>query len=231
MTVELALHTLLDALSTIGRHSAHAVFSGGARYVPPSAAPTVATEAAAELAAAGLAEGHRFSPEFEDLLHVLARPHTEYFAHVRSSEDQHHSLVAARGRSVVVAVRTGERVQLDLTAARALPAVLVDTLPPADVPSFEPFRVHTRQLRGEPDDSDGRTLHDLLSRPANGLGYLHVARHPDGSERREAPGTVCYLDVDLGRVGLHRDGDHITVFPGSPRGLASSMVDLRATLD
>jgi hypothetical protein len=231
VTVELTLYAFLDALATIGCHTPHAIFSGGARYVPPSATDRVAAETFDELAAAGLTEGTRLKPEFEDVLHVFARPHTEYFAHVRAGDEQYHSLVAARGRSVVVAVRTGNQVHLDTSAARDLPAVLVDTLPPADVPVFDPFRVPTHQLREEPDGPEGEDLHDLFSRPEHGLGYLRVARHPDGGERVEADSVVCYLDVDLGRVGLHRDGDHITVFPGSPDGLASRVTRLRATLD
>ncbi|EHR59338.1 ESX secretion-associated protein EspG [Saccharomonospora cyanea] len=231
MAVELTLHTFLAALSAIGCHTPHAIFSGGARYVPPSATARVAAETANELAAAGLTRGTRLEPGFEDVLRVLDRPHTEYFAHVRSGETQHHALVAARGRSVVVAVRAGDRVHLDTTTARTLPDVLVGTLPPADVPVFEPFPVHTRQLREGPDDPAGEDLHDLLSRPEHGLGYLRVARRPDGGDRIEAAGAVCYLDVDLGRVGLQREGDHITVFPGSPGGLVSRVAALRATLD
>ncbi|MEY7970475.1 ESX secretion-associated protein EspG [Saccharomonospora xinjiangensis] len=231
MTVELALHTLLDALAVVGCHTPHAIFAGGARYVPPSATARVSAETTVELAAAGLVAGTRLTPEFEDVLHVLGRPHTEYFAHVRAGGEQHHSLVAARGRSVVVAVRTGERVRLDTATTRDLPGLLVRGLPPSDAAMFEPFLVHNRRSGENPDSLDGTgDLRRLLSLPERGIGYLHVARRPGRGTRVEADGTVYYLDADLGRVGLHRECGHVTVFPGRPDLLAARVAALRATL-
>ncbi|WP_024876408.1 ESX secretion-associated protein EspG [Saccharomonospora piscinae] len=231
MAAELTLHTVLDALSRIGCHTPHPVFAGGARYVPPSAAARVAAGTLDELAAAGLTRGERLTPEFEDVLHVLARPHTEYIAHTRSGRAEHSALVAARGRSVVVAVRCDTRVRLDTATAHLLPDLLVDTLPGWDEPEeFEPFTVPAQRLR-DGDAQEAHVLHDLLSRPEHGIGYLRVARQPDGGERVRAAGVVCYLDLDVGRVGLHRAGEHIAVFPGSPSRLASRVAALRATLD
>ncbi|WP_245959668.1 ESX secretion-associated protein EspG [Prauserella flavalba] len=219
---ELPLHTLLTAMTWAGCGEPHAIFSGGVRYVPPAAARQVDREAFERLTEQGLTVGKALDPDFEDVLHVLDRPHTEYFAHIRSGDTQYGVLVAIRGRSAVLARHRDRTVHLRSLGDRDYPTVLAGQLP-----RYRPAPVETFSL--PKGDLDG--LARLLDNP-RGMGFLHVARRAGGGERVEAPAPVGYLDSDTGRLGFtHAEGGgHLTVFAGEPGQLAARLTAVRATL-
>ncbi len=237
--VELTLNTLLTALQQVGGGEPHPVFAGGLRYVPPSSAAGVNRAAFEELSEFGFTQGTGFVSDFEDVLHILDRPHTEYFAYVRSQSEQFGALVAVRGRAAVSAVCRGERVWLQ-EVGEDRPGALV-----AQLPEYRPARFTTFSLpqeefnRQEVDDlfeesparsREARELDEVFQQPYYGLGELHVARRTKEA-RTETQDTLTYLDIDAGRVAIATSNRYITVSPGEPGLLAQRLSSLRAGLD
>ena len=241
--VELTLNTLLTALRQVGGGDPHPVFAGGLRYVPPSSTSGVNRAAFEELSGFGFTRGGGFVSDFEDVLHVLDRPQTEYFAYVRAQREQFGVLVAVRGRTAVTAFCQGERVWLR-EAGEDQPGALVAHLPEYRPARFKPFSLSQEEFnRQEVDDlyessparsREARELDEVFQQPYYGLGELHTARRTGGT-RTETQDTLTYLDIDVGRVSIAMTGrpgnKYISVSPGEPGSLAQRLSSLRAGLD
>lgn len=241
--VELTLNTLLTALRQIGGGDPHPVFAGGLRYVPPSSMAGVNRAAFEELSEFGFTQGNGFVSDFEDVLYILDRPQTEYFAYVRAKTEQYGVLVAVRGRSAVTAVCQGERVWLQ-EAGEDQPGALVAHLPDFQPARFKPFSLSQEEFnREEVDDlyessparsREARELDEVFQQPYYGLGELHAAKRAGGT-RTETQDTLTYLDIDAGRVAIAMTGrpgnKYISVGPGEPGSLAQRLGSLRAGLD
>ncbi|MFG1639496.1 ESX secretion-associated protein EspG [Amycolatopsis sp. NPDC049252] len=226
LKADISLDTLLTALRQAGCGEPHPVFAGGLRYVPPSAARQTSRAAFEELSEHCFTQGDGFTPEFDDVLHLLDRPATEFFAYARDLTEQIGVLVAARGRTAVTAVCQGTRVWLKGVPPDTHPVdALVANLPPYRAAEFKPFTLPQQDFRDAPvsdvfDDAPARSreaqrLDDLLKQPHVGIGQLYAAKQVDG-QRTEARDSLSYLDVDAGRVGIGLAGEYITVMPGDP---------------
>ncbi|WP_244169997.1 ESX secretion-associated protein EspG [Amycolatopsis tolypomycina] len=245
--IEVSLNTLLTAMRQAGGGEPHQIFAGGLRYIPPSSVKQVNREAFEELSQYGLTQGDGFTPEFEEILHLLDRPATEYFAYARDMKEQLGVLVAGRGRFAVTALCQGDRVWLKTVSPDNSPAdALIANLPPYAPAHFTPFSVPQEEFRrGEEEhdiyDSsparsrDARQLDEIFGQPHYGVGQFYAAkRSPDGS-RTMTRDSMSYLDVDSGRVAMTLTGSpgnrHITVLPGAPGLMAQKVAALRAGLD
>jgi len=243
--VEITLDTLLTAFRHAGCGDPHLIFAGGLRYVPPSSRNGEDRAAFEELGGLGFTEGKRLTSDFEDVLHVLDRPDTEYYATLRTEAEQYSVLVAVRGRAAVTAICEGGRVWLKgvRTADRA--ATLVMNLPEYPPARFAPFSLpqddfkpgEGNELYDEPESRsrEARRLDEVFEQPYFGVGFFAAAKRSDGGRRTEAVDGLSYLDLDAGRVAMHVTGAprnrYITVLPGEPVLLAQKVAALRASLD
>ncbi|EMD29102.1 ESX secretion-associated protein EspG [Amycolatopsis azurea] len=243
--VEITLDTLLTAFRHAGCGDPHLIFAGGLRYVPPSSRNGEDRAAFEELGGLGFTEGKRLTSDFEDVLHVLDRPDTEYYATLRTEAEQYSVLVAVRGRAAVTAICEGGRVWLKgvRTADRA--AALVMNLPEYPPARFAPFSLpqddfkpgEGNELYDEPESRsrEARRLDEVFEQPYFGVGFFAAAKRSDGGRRTEAVDGLSYLDLDAGRVAMHVTGAprnrYITVLPGEPVLLAQKVAALRASLD
>jgi len=243
--VEITLDTLLTAFRHAGCGDPHLIFAGGLRYVPPSSRNGEDRAAFEELGGLGFTEGKRLTSDFEDVLHVLDRPDTEYYATLRTEAEQYSVLVAVRGRAAVTAICEGGRVWLKgvRTADRA--AALVMNLPEYPPARFAPFSLpqddfkpsEGNELYDEPESRsrEARRLDEVFEQPYFGVGFFAAAKRSDGGRRTEAVDGLSYLDLDAGRVAMHVTGAprnrYITVLPGEPVLLAQKVPALRASLD
>ncbi|KDN19686.1 ESX secretion-associated protein EspG [Amycolatopsis rifamycinica] len=219
MIAVLSLNTLLTAMRHVGCGDPHPVFAKGLRYVPPSAKDRVQREAFEELSPYGFIEGDGFTPEFEELLHLIDHPARDYVAYARDTSGQRNVLVAQRGRTAVCVVCQGDQVELsdvDTHPADALVAQL-PAYRPAGIRPFslpqEDFR--TAEVSDIFDEERSREAHELdalFQQPHYGVGQLHAA----GS-------TVSYLDLDAGRVGIALADGYISVVPGHPKELSHKL--------
>ncbi|PXY32780.1 hypothetical protein BAY60_07050 [Prauserella muralis] len=208
----------------------HLIFAGGAEYVPPAAAGRERRALFDELTELGVTVGKELDPEFERWLHVLDRPHTEYYAYARTGDEQFGVLIAVRGSTTVVAEHHDKRVWLRSVGERDYPALLVELLPSVRPAAFTPFSLPASAYPGS--GPEARQLDTLLDPPPRGMGHLHTARRPGGGPRQQAVAPVSYLDTAAGRVGIEHTADaHLTVFPGDPTGLAARLAAARSTLD
>ncbi|GAB3505995.1 ESX secretion-associated protein EspG [Amycolatopsis cihanbeyliensis] len=244
-TVEMSLHTLLTAMRWHNCGEPHPILLGGASHVPPSAEHQRDCEALEELGALGLVRGRELVGSFEDTLHVLDRPDTEYYAQTRTGDDSYGVLVACRGREAVTVAHQDGTVWLTPVHRDDRALALAKHLPPFPPADFQTFSARQAEF-ARPDTSGPyeplparsqpvRDLHTILDQPYYGIGQLYVARRQDGGPRHEAPASLSYIDIDVGRVGLEltgpADNQHITVFPGDPGNLAERLTKARAPLD
>lgn len=243
---ELSLNTLLTAMRQVGCGEPHQVFAGGLRYVPPSSVNQVNRAAFEELSQYGFTQGDRFTPEFEEVLHLLDRPATEYFAYARDTEEQLGVLVAVQGRFAVTALCQGERVWLKAVSPDTDPVdALVANLPQYAPAQFVPFSLPQDELRHEEghdlyDDAPARSrsarrLDEIFGQPYYGVGQIYAAKRVNGGPRTLARDSLSYLDVETGRVAIELSGApgnrYITVLPGEPALLGQKVAALRAGLD
>lgn len=245
--VELSLNTLLTAMRQAGCGEPHQIFAGGLRYIPPSSVKQVNREAFEELSQYGFTQGDGFTAEFEEILHLLDRPATEYFAYARDMKEQLGVLVAVQGRFAVTALCQGDRVWLKTVSPDNNPVdALIANLPPYAPARFTPFSLPQEEFRREEeaddifDDGparsrDARQLDEIFGQPYYGVGQFYAAkRSPDGS-RTMSRDSMSYLDVDSGRVAMALTGSpgnrYITVLPGEPGLLAQKVTALRTGLD
>jgi hypothetical protein len=243
--VEITLGTLLTAFRHAGCGDPHLIFAGGLRYIPPSSQNSEDRAAFEELGGLGFTEGKRFTSDFEDVLHLLDRPNTEYYATVRTEAEQYGVLVAVRGRAAVTAICQGNRVWLKSVRTDDRAGALVMNLPEYPPAQFAPFSLPQddfklgggSDLYDEPEvrSRDARRLDEVFEQPYFGLGFFAAAKHPDGGRRIEATDDLTYLDLDAGRVAMHVTGSrtnrYINVLPGEPSLLAQKVAALRASLD
>ncbi|WP_240686896.1 ESX secretion-associated protein EspG [Amycolatopsis suaedae] len=217
----------------------HIVFANEAVYIPPEAAPEFDRKVREELGDLGLLRGGRLTDEFADTLHLFDKPEQEFFAFVRTGDEQYSILVAARNRAAAVALHQGDRVWLKPDPTPNQAATLVEHLPEFDPAGFTPFTVARQDLRdAENGGSDiydepartspeARELLEIFSVPYYGAGFLHAARRDHRGRREQASETVKYLDIDAGRVTFAESGgDHIAVLPGTPVNLANKLAAL-----
>jgi len=245
--VELSLNTLLTAMRQVGCGEPHQIFAGGLRYVPPSSASQVNREAFEELSQYGLTQGDRFTPGFEEVLHLLDRPATEYFAYARDMNEQFGVLVAVQGRFAVTALCQGERVWLKTVSPDASPVdALVANLPEYAPARFTPFSLPQDEFRPEAAADDlydtgptrsraAQQLDEIFGQPYFGVGQFYAAKRSNGEPRTLTQDSLSYLDVDAGRVAVLLSGApgnrYITVLPGEPELLGQKVASLRASLD
>lgn len=243
--VEITLDTLLTAFRHAGCGDPHLIFAGGLRYIPPSARNSEDRAAFEELGGLGFTEGERLTSEFEDVLHMLDRPNTEYYATVRTEAEQYGVLVAVRGRAAVTAICQGNRVWLKGVRTDDRAAALVTNLPEYPPAQFSPFSLPQDDFKAsggsdlydEPEarSREARRLDEVFEQPYFGVGFFAAAKHPDGGRRIETSDDLTYLDLDAGRVAMHVSGSprnrYITVLPGEPSLLAQKVAALRASLD
>ncbi|MEV6642007.1 ESX secretion-associated protein EspG [Amycolatopsis sp. NPDC051371] len=220
LKAEFTLNTLLTALRNAGCGDPHPVFAQGLRYIPPSATKTTNREAFEELSHYGFTQGDGFTPEFEDVLHLIDRPKTEFFAYARDTASQIGILVAAQNRTAVSVVCRGETVELAEISPDTHPAdALVANLPPYEPAPIKPFSLPQKDFEPHEesdifDDAPARSreaqeLDALFRQPHFGLGQLYAGTT-----------TVNYLDLTEGRVGVALADGYISVFPGEPRQLS-----------
>ncbi|WP_414936037.1 ESX secretion-associated protein EspG [Amycolatopsis sp. cmx-11-51] len=243
--VEITLDTLLTAFRHAGCGDPHLIFAGGLRYIPPSARNGEDRAAFEELGGLGFTEGRRLTSDFEDVLHILDRPNTEYYATVRTETEQYSALVAVRGRAAVTAICEGGRVWLKSVRTADRAAALVLNLPEYPPARFAPFSLPQDNFKlgagsdlydePEPRSREARRLDEVFEQPYFGVGFFAAAKRPDGGKRIEATDGLTYLDLDAGRVAMHVAGSprnrYITVLPGEPTLLAQKVAALRASLD
>lgn len=244
--VEISLNTLLTAMRQVGCGEPHQVFAGGLRYIPPSSANQVGRAAFEELSQFGVTQGDGFTPEFEDVLHLLDRPATEFFAYARDMDEQLGVLVAVQGRFAVTALCQGERVWLKIVGRDNSPVdALVANLPQRAPASFAPFSLPQDEFQHEEVDDlydtgpsrsrVARQVDEIFEQPYYGVGELYAAKRVNGGPRTLARDSLSYLDVDAGRVAIELSGApgnrYITVLPGEPGLLAQKVAALRAGLD
>src|SRR2546423_388882 len=118
----------------------HPVFAGGLRYIPPSAKQLINRHAFEELSQYGFTQGDGFTPEFEDVLHLVDRPARQLHGYARDMTEQIGILVAVRSRAAVVVVCRGDRVELTGLSPDTHPAdALVANLPPCRPAPVGPF--------------------------------------------------------------------------------------------
>ncbi|ASR38883.1 hypothetical protein BAY61_02210 [Prauserella marina] len=208
----------------------HLIFAGGNRYIPPAADDRLKRETLSELSGLGLADGTALDPDFEQVLRIIDRPYTEYYAYLRTHEQQYGVLVAVQASTAIVALHHAERVRLDVVADEDLPAALVSHLPAIEPAEFTPFSVAAYDYPGY--RIEARWLAKILAAPQFGMGHLYTARRAKNGSRGRTERPVSYLDTEYGRVGIERDtSDYLTVFPGEPGRLASRLAAARSTLD
>ncbi|WP_409489899.1 ESX secretion-associated protein EspG [Amycolatopsis sp. cmx-11-12] len=243
--VEITLDTLLTAFRHAGCGDPHLIFAGGLRYIPPSSRNGEARAAFEELGGLGFTEGKRLTSDFEDVLHILDRPNTEYYATVRTETEQYSALVAVRGRAAVTAICEGDRVWLKTVRTADRAAALVLNLPEYPPARFSPFSLPQddfklgagSDLYDEPESRsrEARRLDEVFEQPYFGVGFFAAAKRPVGGKRVEATDGLTYLDLEAGRVAMHVAGSprnrYITVLPGEPTLLAQKVAALRASLD
>lgn len=245
--VEISLNTLLTAMGQAGCGEPHQVFAGGLRYVPPSFANRVNREAFEELSPFGLTQGDGFTSEFEDVLHVLDHPATEYFAYARDMAEQIGVLVAVQGRFAVTALCQGERVWLKTVGWENSPVdALVANLPQRAPAHFAPFSLSQDEFQHQEEVDDlydnsparsraARQLDEIFEQPYYGVGQIYAAKRVNGGPRTLTQDSLSYLDVDAGRVAVLLSGTpgnrYITVLPGEPGLLGQKVAALRAGLD
>ena len=214
LNAELTLNTLLTAMRNVGCGDPHPVFARGLRYIPPASHSQVNREAFVELSEYGLTQGHGFTPEFEDVLHLIDRPAREVFGYARDESEQIGILVAVKGRTAVNIVCRGERVELAGIPVDTHPVdALVAALPPypaAGIRSFSLPHEEFQQQEGSDifDDAparsrEARELDAILEQPHYGIGQLYAEDK-----------TLSYLDLDVGRVGIIVADGYISVLPG-----------------
>ncbi|MFI9451083.1 ESX secretion-associated protein EspG [Amycolatopsis sp. NPDC052450] len=232
--VEITLDTLLTAFRHAGCGDPHLVFAGGLRYVPPSSRNGEDRAAFEELGGLGFTEGKRLTSDFEDVLHILDRPDTEYYATVRTEAEQYNVLVAVRGRGAVTAICEGNRVWLKGVRTSDRAAALVLNLPEYPPARFTPFSLPQDDIK-DSRSRDARWLDDVFEQPYFGVGFFAAAKRPNGEKRTEATDGLTYLDLDAGRVAMHVSGSprnrYVTVLPGEPTLLAQKVAALCASLD
>lgn len=243
--VEITLDTVLTAFRHAGCGDPHLIFAGGLRYLPPSSRNGEDRAAFEELGGLGFTEGNRLTSDFEDVLHILDRPNTEYYATVRTEAEQYSVLVAVRGRAAVTAICEGNRVWLKSVRTADRAAALVMNLPEYPPARFSPFSVPQDDFSGDGGSDlydepasrsrEARRLDEVFEQPYFGVGFFAAAMRPDGGRRTEATDGLTYLDLDDGRVAMHVSGAprnrYITVLPGEPTLLAQKLAALRASLD
>ncbi|MFJ4103195.1 ESX secretion-associated protein EspG [Amycolatopsis japonica] len=242
--VEITLDTLLTAFRHARCGDPHLIFAGGLRYIPPSSRNGEDRAAFEELGGLGFTEGKRLTSDFEDVLHILDRPNTEYYATVRTEAEQYSVLVAVRGRAAVTAICEGNRVWLKGVRTSDRAAALVMNLPEYPPARFSPFSLPQDDFNGDSGDlydepasrsREARQLDEVFEQPYFGVGFFAAAMRPDGGRRTEATDDLTYLDLDAGRVAMHVSGSprnrYITVLPGEPTLLAQKLAALRASLD
>ncbi|MEU9690968.1 ESX secretion-associated protein EspG [Amycolatopsis japonica] len=243
--VEITLDTLLTAFRHARCGDPHLIFAGGLRYIPPSSRDGEDRAAFEELGGLGFTEGKRLTSDFEDVLHILDRPNTEYYATVRTEAEQYSVLVAVRGRAAVTAICEGNRVWLKGVRTSDRAAALVMNLPEYPPARFSPFSLPQDDFNGDDGNDlydepasrsrEARQLDEVFEQPYFGVGFFAAAMRPDGGRRTEATDDLTYLDLDAGRVAMHVSGSprnrYITVLPGEPTLLAQKVAALRASLD
>ncbi|WP_410639743.1 ESX secretion-associated protein EspG [Amycolatopsis sp. lyj-346] len=212
-----SLTTLLTAMRHVGCGDPHPVFAKGLRYVPPSAKQQVSREAFEELGPYGFTQGDGFSPEFEDLLHLIDHPAQEYSAYARDTTGQIGVLVAVKGPDAVCVVCRDDQVELtdvDTHPADALVAQLPG-YPPADIRPFSlPQEQHSpaSDIFDEARSREAEELDALLQQPHFGVGQLQTGDK-----------TVSYLDLEAGRIGIAVADGYISVLPGANKDLSRKL--------
>ncbi|WP_439386020.1 ESX secretion-associated protein EspG [Amycolatopsis lexingtonensis] len=224
LKADLSLDTLLTALRAAGCGDPHPIFAKGLRYVPPSVKGSVERAAFEELSEHGFTQGDGFTPEFEDVLHLIDQPSTRLHAYARDMTKQIGILSVKTGRTAITVVCRGNRVELEGVSPDTHPAdALVAKLPPYQPAAIKPFTLPQEDFRGPQvvsdvfDDAPARSrqaqeLDALLKQPHFGIGQLET----DGK-------TLSYLDLKAGRVGIALAEGYITVLPGEPKQLSEKL--------
>ena len=214
-----SLHTLLTAMRDVGCGDPHPVLAKGLRYIPPSAAKRVHREAFEELSPYGFIQGDGFTPEFEDVLHLIDNPAERFVAYARDTVEQIGVLVTKRGRTAVSVVCRGEHVELESVSPDVHPVdALISKLPPCKPADIKPFSLPQEDFQKDSDIFDetgsreAQELDALFEQPHYGIGQLQA----EGT-------TVSYLDLEAGRVGIAVADGYISVVPGEPRQLARKL--------
>ncbi|WP_370970331.1 ESX secretion-associated protein EspG [Amycolatopsis sp. cg9] len=219
-----SLDTLLTALRNTGGGDPHPVFAGGLRYIPPSAKNHVNRAAFEELSEYGFTQGNGFTPEFEDVLHLIDRPATELHAYARDLTEQIGILAVATGRTAVTVVCRGNRVELDgVSPDTHLADALVAKLPPGEPAAIKPFTLPQADFRPDQPVSDVFDDAPARSREAQELDALLQQPHFGVGQLRTDGKTVSYLDLEAGRVGIALADGFISVVPGAPKQLSGKL--------
>ncbi|WP_344043318.1 ESX secretion-associated protein EspG [Saccharothrix xinjiangensis] len=180
-----------------------------------------------DLAARGLVEGSRFTPEFTEVLRLFARAPLTIALAGSDSGDHLTALAALEGRSALLAIQTGENISFrrcstqaalrglvalppTLPAGTGEPVTVTESPKPDEIEDFSQFRV-TRRMQFTPTAES--LVAEVLGRPRTGAGYF-VASARDRHGREKPVGSLTYLDTDMGRYAA---------VPGTgPRGEASA---------
>ncbi|WP_290051304.1 ESX secretion-associated protein EspG [Amycolatopsis solani] len=222
LRADLSLDTLLTALRNVGSGDPHPVFAGGLRYIPPSAKGRINREAFEELSEYGFTQGNAFTPEFEDILHVIDQPTTALHAYARDLTGQIGILSARDSHTGVTVVCRGNRVELcdaDVHPADAL----VAKLPPGKPAPIKPFTVSQADFQGPKEVSDVFDDSPARSREAKELDALLNQHHFGVGQLHSDDKTLSYLDLEAGRVGIAQADGYISVVPGEAKQLSKHL--------
>ncbi|GAB3137615.1 ESX secretion-associated protein EspG [Amycolatopsis stemonae] len=224
LNAEFSLHTLLTAMRGVGCGDPHPIFAGGLRYIPPSARTQVNRQAFEELSEYGFTQGDGFTPEFEDLLHLIDNPAQELFAYARDTDAQIGVLVAAKNRTTVAVVCRGERVELAGVSPDTHPVdALVARLPEYPAANIRPFSLPQEDFQGTQDVSDIFDDAPARSREAQELDAFFQQRYFGVGQLHAEGKTLSYLDLDAGRVGIALADGYISVLPGDPHEISRKL--------
>lgn len=159
-----------------------------------------------------------------DMLGLLSRPATEYFAHFTENSQRFSALVAGGGSTGVLAFRAGDIVELRALSQESLPETLLRQLPDSAPATVDSLNVRLADLRdrARADDSpgarDGWGLRRLTEEPIIGQGELYVGiRDYRGEYTSTVDDPIRYEDRASGRVMVTLSRGYLSVAPATKR--------------
>ena len=248
--VELSVESVHRLCVGHGLGEPHALFTGGARYYPQRVRQEADAQLRRELDAAGVNGPRGVDADFLDLLGVVQRASVEYYGWLQDTEGTYSVLVAALGRTGVLAQRIGDAVafervdpgrvvesfvfRLPNVAASRGEAISVresdyaDSATTADAGGFRMSRPRSAQA------PEARRLAALVAAPRVGGGKLYTARRDHRGNRVRAADWLSFIDLADGRWVLYRTAGRgersISAVPGSPQFIRKRLAELHATI-
>ncbi|MCE7008542.1 ESX secretion-associated protein EspG [Kibdelosporangium philippinense] len=181
-------------------------------------------------------------------LSVLCRPTIEYSGWITVGDTTAGVIVAATGRSALLAIEQDGWVSLRSVGSASLPRVLVAQTPDVGAGRGEPFRVRRADVLAfdggqhrphggvavHPVPLEVRRLHEIAALGRTGGGEFRVAVRDGVGRRHVASNTVSYVDTVVGRyVTLARmvNGEvEMFIAPADHRALVARLLEVHRSL-